>query len=368
MGELVLHIGIPKTGTTSLQRFFTSNRSKLNDYGWDYPSLTGQWSNPSGSRNGNFLVRLCRDRLESASKTRDAEENMRMLEQSLSSFPHALLSDEEFFYSPVRIDSHCPEKAMTAFWNEVSQVIGELGASSVTCIVYLRRQDEWLSSWWKETVKHGGTGQSFADYASSAGVRAVLSYSTLIETIEGAFDEPCKLIVRLYDRSGFEGGSIFTDFCHAAGIPWDPGFSLPDKELNSSLSYDVAEALRGFRSSSPYGDDLRMQGFIPLAYKLSRQQPDPPGTTPFSKEEADAFMQGYREENARVARRFFGREELFPADAKEPVVWEPDEERIRRYTKLFQEECRRDSMSGRLMKSCRKVKTVLRKLSKLKRD
>ncbi len=36
---LVLHIGMPKTGTTALQSFFFSNRSMLLSQGWDDPDI-----------------------------------------------------------------------------------------------------------------------------------------------------------------------------------------------------------------------------------------------------------------------------------------------------------------------------------------
>lgn len=37
--RLVLHFGMPKTGTTSLQRFLAENRKQLENYGWTYPDF-----------------------------------------------------------------------------------------------------------------------------------------------------------------------------------------------------------------------------------------------------------------------------------------------------------------------------------------
>lgn len=34
---LLLHIGMPKTGTTALQHFFRKNDELLKEYGWEYP-------------------------------------------------------------------------------------------------------------------------------------------------------------------------------------------------------------------------------------------------------------------------------------------------------------------------------------------
>lgn len=36
---LLIHIGMPKTGTTALQNFLLVNNDKLEKYGWCYPIL-----------------------------------------------------------------------------------------------------------------------------------------------------------------------------------------------------------------------------------------------------------------------------------------------------------------------------------------
>ena len=368
MGELVLHIGTQKTGTTALQKFFTDNRARFRDHGWDYPALTAQFSNPSGSRNGHFLTRLCRDGIESTSIAREAEENMRTLEQSLSSFPSVLLSDEELFFAPVWIGNAVSiEDPMEVFWGAVSSTVSRLPVSQITVAMYIRRQDEWLASRWKEAVKHGGTEKSFAEYSSSE-VKMILDYAKLIDSIDRALGAQCNVVLRLYDCNNFEGGSIFTDFCNAVGIPWDSAYSLPQGDLNRSISFDVAEALRHFRNEAPFGGYLRTQRLIPLAHSLSQEHPDPRGTTPFSEGEADAFLQGFCEGNARIAKRFFDRSELFPASAQRTAAWKPNWERIERYKVLFQKECQRYSTWGWAMDPASRSKaSALQGLRKMKR-
>ena len=54
---LLIHIGMPKTGTTALQSFLFNNNSLLKKYGWCYPVLedaeSGYWNRWSAERNGN---------------------------------------------------------------------------------------------------------------------------------------------------------------------------------------------------------------------------------------------------------------------------------------------------------------------------
>mgnify|MGYP001050140309 CR=1 FL=1 len=40
-GTLLIHIGMPKTGTTALQNFMLNNNDKLEKHGWCYPVLSG---------------------------------------------------------------------------------------------------------------------------------------------------------------------------------------------------------------------------------------------------------------------------------------------------------------------------------------
>lgn len=40
--ELVFHIGMPKTGSTAIQRFLYENDNALKQYGWLYPDLRNE--------------------------------------------------------------------------------------------------------------------------------------------------------------------------------------------------------------------------------------------------------------------------------------------------------------------------------------
>ena len=43
--ELVFHIGMPKTGSTALQRFLYENGDVLKQYRWSYPNLKNELPN-----------------------------------------------------------------------------------------------------------------------------------------------------------------------------------------------------------------------------------------------------------------------------------------------------------------------------------
>ena len=49
---LVIHIGMPKTGSTALQYFLYLNRDKLERHGWCYPLLAEELSDVNGASSG----------------------------------------------------------------------------------------------------------------------------------------------------------------------------------------------------------------------------------------------------------------------------------------------------------------------------
>ena len=53
---LYLHIGMPKTGTSSLQVFLMQNEEALAQYGVAYPMMPGRYPMISPSRNAHFLI------------------------------------------------------------------------------------------------------------------------------------------------------------------------------------------------------------------------------------------------------------------------------------------------------------------------
>lgn len=58
MKTLYIHIGTPKTGTTSIQNFCGLNREKLKEQGVLYPIMNYHYERKSVNRNGPPLFLL----------------------------------------------------------------------------------------------------------------------------------------------------------------------------------------------------------------------------------------------------------------------------------------------------------------------
>ncbi len=328
MGELILHIGMPKTGTTALQQFFFRNRRRLKAHGVDFPIFTRQAEAPQ-VQNGSFLNRYCQNLSKGKdpnSEVADLEANLKRLSECLGSGNRVLLSDELISLFSSRLPS--ATQTHTPYWPNMIRLLDEAGADKVTVVVYLRRQDDWVSSHWRQGVKTGHRSMALADFCASRIAQRSMNYAGLLAATEEAFGQKGRIVVRRYDRSSFRGGDIYRDFCTAAGIPWDDGYRIPPLEENASLTFDVAEAMRAFADAAPPKSSLRMDVLRPLALKLSREAPDSRGTTPFDEEATCALMEPYLEGNRQISERYLDGEPLFSGEYGGRPVWVPNEGRI----------------------------------------
>ena len=338
MGELILHIGMRKTGTTALQRFFVDNREALLRNGVDYVQFTPQHKEAfSSQRNGVFLKKYClalASKIDINSQVDDFEENYRRLTDALAGSKRVLLSDED--YSAVTNVTYSMEVDPNDYWRTMARVVSELGAENITLIVYLRRQDEYVVSHWKEMVKDGYTGKSFQEYLGRPGIKNELDYKSMLDIISNSFGTSAKIIVRSYHQVDSSLECIHRDFCKTLEIPWDSDYKLPRNKINESLPFDMTEALRTckygmFGHSSQKDRRIRKD----LASVLSKKHPDPKGTTVYLQGEAEALMERYSDGNRSIQEQYFDNKSLFSEEYNEGMLWHPNRVRIAMYRFAF---------------------------------
>ena len=205
------------------------------------------------------------------SRVNDLEENLERLRAALSGEDEVLLTDECFSQFPSMVPG--TERSSERFWELLAASLFDAGADTATIVVYLRRQDDWAASQWRQGVKEGWEDLPLKSYCKKRVPRITMDYAGILEAARKAFGDKGRIVVRRYDRSFFEGGDIFHDFCVACDIPWDEAYKLPERDMNTSLSFDVAEALRVFKDDAPAETPLRLDVIQPLAHRLARQNP-----------------------------------------------------------------------------------------------
>lgn len=203
--RVVLYVGAPKTGTTSVQAFLRVNQERLEAQGFyipragrggigqhiDLPTIV----NSQGRRNGL-------DRHANLNASDSGERRARFLadlnaELAAVADWHTLLFFSEYMFSSLPREVRAYREIFAPY------------AGGFESMMYLRRQDQWLASLTLQARKTGarsdlklnpGSPERFAE-----GVRAWSTGSDICH-------------VRRLDSAFLHGGHLLDDFCHVMGI------------------------------------------------------------------------------------------------------------------------------------------------------
>lgn len=294
--DLILHLGMGKTGTSSVQFMLRDNRERLRERGVLVPTT------PGGGRHqlfGLFLkpddemvasTEWPRQQQPDPASFRAEFRNRLLREIEKSGLDRVLLTDEILFGS-----SPGTQRRLAGFTDRI--------ARSSRVVVYLRRQDDHLVSRYQQVIKTGGLVRlrdwmpADADY--------LYDYAARLRRLRRLL-APTELVVRRYERDSFVSGSIYQDFLDAAGIDVDADELVKGADRNLSLDAESVEFLRLYNLYR-----VEHEGATPglidnrdLGSKLAAAASGPVPSLPADR--LDEFMARWEESNARVARRYLG--------------------------------------------------------------
>ncbi len=274
MKKLTLHIGIHRTGTTGLQRNLAANRQALVDMGISYPfeGTNHQdiaWALHRGNMTGEQVV----ERLEPV----DA--------------PHIILSGEDFC---IHIDLG---------WLKAIRKHYQLKV-----VVYLRRQDHWVNSWYNQHVKWPfSRAHSVMTPDQFLGRLADFYWIDFDRTLtlwaNAAGRE--NLVVRVMESGQVK--DTIGDFLAIAGI--DAGkLALDTSSQNDALPVETLDFARqaGLIDARP-GRRMAVINFLKEVV-ASRSHT---GKTVYDRHQRQWILAQFAKTNRKVAQTFFQRDELF---------------------------------------------------------
>ena len=335
MKQLYLHMGMPKTGTTSLQHFLQNKREALEKAGIGFYAPSFFDKARYQNANGAFLCDLLRRELR-GTFLQLQEENYRKelfcLRDYARRFDRLILSEELFWM----LDAKGPRK-----WERLSQILAEyLGdAFAVRPVIYLRRQDLWAFSWWKEAAYlPNERACGFSESLDCLTESGYMDYDGFLRDLEEVFGQS-SLIVRIYDRRLFPEGSIEKDFLASLQIPWQEAFVLPDTIINPSLTADAAQAcllIKQSRQGRVPEKDLLPGNYREAARLFSRMFPEEKPLFPMEEAARKAFLEQFATGNQRISDRYFRGRPLFDAALEPDELWQPDPLRDKENSRLIQ--------------------------------
>ena len=230
---IIVHIGLRKAGSASLQAFLAANEAALRARGVDYPRI-----GRVGPEHRLTHVNLAHD-LRGAKRYDPAYGSLEALAQAWrgSDADTMILSSEMF-------EDCTPDEARR---------LGALlrrGNEPVRIVLILRHLIDLMPSSYGQKVKYGLNTYDFDHfYASRMGQRRV-NYFKTARRWAAAFGWE-SLSVRLLDRAFLEKGDLIDDFLAVAGLqnagPGLAEFERPG-EVNVTPGWRVLEAMRALYS------------------------------------------------------------------------------------------------------------------------
>lgn len=235
--RVILHVGTPKTGSSSLQEFLENNRFRLADQGIWYPVYGA--SRERGMRRNRTSGHLGLIRNLINNPGNDFHE--RRIAAEIASFGkpiHTVILSSENILSHVLF----PENGtgLTPEGDPIGQIVKALGLEQVEVAMVLRRQDNWFQSYYRELLSNP-YNQFLASpmtFFKNLEMRGLFDYDKLISHI-AAMPWVSRLHVSGFAQMREAGGSIpwFLDILGHDGVDL-----LGNSALASNLSLTDAMA------------------------------------------------------------------------------------------------------------------------------
>ena len=300
----ILHIGAEKTGTTALQRSFTSSLDRLADAGVCYPKTL--WGNQhyalalyamDDSRSHILLDRNQRFRAD-----RDVwrQKLTERLASAVESGPETLLLSSEIMAAQlVDVDEITRLRTLLDRWSEEYVVV-----------LYMRRQDRATTSLYSTDLRVGSTSPDI--FGPHPFTPVGFDYARVLDLWSEVFGADA-VRPRVYETARAAEDGLLGDFVRCTGLPV-PASSLeqPPGAANRALSAKAQQALLVYNrltGGRPATTPEDVAARHALVHEVSRRFAGPARRP--SRAEAIAYVDRFGDGNARVARDWFGGGDLF---------------------------------------------------------
>lgn len=322
MKTLYIHIGTPKTGTTAIQAFLEANTDALYKNGYIFRFFPFKYKRSVGSipkkRNAYFLHGDTVPNDPQGNRSNNIDRLMQglsLIRDWFSEKDNVIITDEFLWNEMIR----------WSFMDDVKSFCDENGIL-LRLVVYLRPQDEYVDSFYRQRTKMADTTASWTEYLNSTDI--VTDYEGHLRQLSEKLGKD-SLVVRPYEPKEWakDGKDIFKDFLSAIGTEFSDDYQLPPGESNLSLKYNDSEIkriLNHLHKGSSKADNDTDLFFRRKAKECSVLIPDQEKFSFFSDQEREAYMERFREGNDRVAREYCGRDVLFAPKKSGKVPWRSD--------------------------------------------
>jgi hypothetical protein len=288
---------MPKTGTSHIQNFLWANDKALRKYGYVFPHFAS-FPSIGKARNGYFLRNQLKDPETGKRNVQREEEiytnNFNKISELAEEYDNIILSEEGIW--------NTPKFSFPKYMEEI-----KTRGLETKIVVYLRRQDLFIQSYWAQKVKETST-TTFSKYIESKKYNKLkFDYYDRLNEIEGFVGKE-NMIVRVYEKGQFKNNDLTDDFLDAVGLEMNDDFVVEDRIYNPSLNGIYLEVKRLLNYNPEF--KIAKSYVVPLIYKVMADNSAVGSFNSsqyFSADEQAEFLAQYSEGNSLVAKEYLNR-------------------------------------------------------------
>ncbi len=246
MRDLILHIGLPKTGTTSIQAALSASSDTMETHGFYVPKGLNR------SNHARLALAHHNDPEKSWEIQARGFESKDKLRATVVAEFAAAPSDKTTVVSSERLSLNLREPSVLS---ELAALCAEY-FERTRIILYLRRQDHLLRGLWATQISNGADARFETTLAL---LRPLLDFTALVGHWADAFGAE-NVDTRIFDKKALANGDVVADFMAAIGYS---GPVVEPERLNETPSYP--EILFGLRVVNAYKDRFGPKARFPTS-------------------------------------------------------------------------------------------------------
>ena len=278
MGQIWLHIGSPKTGTTSLQGFLNANQEMLR-----------------AECGVNFMTsgrsHIAHNQLATSARMGQTGPLFDKIAAEADAMPdHTHIISSELLFNPFTT-------------RRLTRAVPDMMKGRTKVICYLRRQDHYVEALYKQFLKNGRIPPDREAFLKDC--LRIVRYLDGLNAYARAFGAE-NVCVRPFSTSRLTGGDVVMDFAKVVGLKMQPGMIMNKEFSNRTFSAEMSEALALMGSHTDFNVREVIRELTSLNLPNTIKSRDV-----FTKAQRRSLMEQMVDENRKIVRRYLPKDATF---------------------------------------------------------